>query len=129
MVLLVCLYFLRSSALRRAFWLSSFAGSAAFGGCAVCSRRGNRHCYEIKRSGEFRKKVQDSSSAPGYLTGAAVGEIGDLAGAGCGDSGFDWRVGLFAGFDAIEEILHVVDGAIAEAVCLDDGLSLAGAPS
>src|SRR5882672_7215023 len=54
---------------------------------------------------------------PGYLTGAAVGQIGDLAGAGCGNSGFDWRVGLFAGLDAIEEILQVVDGAIAEAVC------------
>src|SRR5258706_13098702 len=61
---------------------------------------------------------------PGYLTGAAVGQIGDLAGAGCGNSRFDWRVGLFAGLDAIEEILHVVDGAIAEAVCLDDWIVL-----
>src|SRR5208282_2588221 len=56
---------------------------------------------------------------PRDLTGAAVGQIGDVAGAGCGDSGFDGRVGLFAGPDAIEEILHVVDRAVAEALCLD----------
>src|SRR6266481_6885194 len=61
---------------------------------------------------------------PGYLTGAAIGQIGDLTGAGCGNSRFDWRVGLFACLDAIEEILHVVDGAIAEAVCLDDWIVL-----
>src|SRR6266850_963359 len=61
---------------------------------------------------------------PGYLTGTAVGQIGDLAGAGCGNSGFDWRVGLFTGLDAIEEILHVVDGAVTEAVCPDDWIVL-----
>ncbi len=42
-----------------------------------------------------------------------------MASAGCGDSGFDWGVWLFARSDAIEEILNVVDGAVAEAVCLD----------
>ena len=45
-----------------------------------------------------------------------VGEVGDLAGAGRGYTGFDWGVGLFAGFDAVEEILHVGDGAVREAV-------------
>ena len=49
-----------------------------------------------------------------------VGQIGDLACAGCGDSGFDWRVWLFTRLDAVEEILHVGDGAVAEAVCPQD---------
>ena len=50
---------------------------------------------------------------------AAVGQVGNVAGAGCGDSGFDWGVGFLSGSDAIEEILEVVDGAVAEAVCFD----------
>ena len=52
-----------------------------------------------------------------------VGEVGYVAGAGCGDSGFDWGVGLFAGFDAVEEILHVGDGAVLEAVGAEDGIA------
>ena len=59
---------------------------------------------------------------PGDLTGATVGQIRDLPGAGCGDSGFDRRVRLFAALDAVEEVLHVVDGAVAEGVGLEDGI-------
>ena len=51
-----------------------------------------------------------------------IGQVGDLAGAGCGDSGFNGRVRLFARSDAFEEILHVRDGAVAEAVFLEDGI-------
>ena len=45
-----------------------------------------------------------------------VGEIGYVASAGRGDSGFDWGIWLFAGLDAVEEILHMGDGAVLEAV-------------
>ena len=54
-----------------------------------------------------------------------VGEIGDVAGAGGGYAGFDRGVGLFAAADAVEEIFHVVDGAVAEAVGFDDGIVFA----
>jgi len=40
-----------------------------------------------------------------YLASAVVGEVGDVAGAGLRRFRFfDWSVGLFAGFDAVEEI-------------------------
>ncbi len=55
-----------------------------------------------------------------------VGEVGYVAGAGRGDSGFDWGVGLFAGSDAVEEILHVGDGAVLEAVGAEDGIAFGG---
>src|ERR1700719_1850732 len=57
---------------------------------------------------------------PRDLTGATVGQIGDLARASCGDSGFDRCVWLFAALDAVEKVLHVRNGAVAETLCLDD---------
>src|SRR5712672_3621368 len=63
---------------------------------------------------------------PGDLAVAVVGEVGYVAGAGRGDSGFDWGVGLFAGSDAVEEILHVGDGAVLEAVGAEDGIAFGG---
>ena len=62
---------------------------------------------------------------PGDLGVALVGEIGDVAGAGGGDAGFDGGVGLFAAADAVEEIFHVGDGAVAEAFGFDDGIEIA----
>src|SRR5712675_1639660 len=61
---------------------------------------------------------------PGDLAVVVVGEVGYVAGAGCGDSGFDWGVRLFAGLDAVEEILHVGDGAVLKAVGAEDGVTL-----
>src|SRR5712672_1132373 len=63
---------------------------------------------------------------PGDLAVAVVGEVGYVAGAGRGDSGFDWGIGLFAGLDAVEEILHVGDGAVLEAVGAEDGIAFGG---
>src|SRR5712675_2612188 len=63
---------------------------------------------------------------PGDLAVVVVGEVGYVAGAGCGDSGFDWGVGLFAGLDAVEEILHVGDGAVLEAVGAEDRVAFGG---
>lgn len=63
---------------------------------------------------------------PGDLAVAVVGQVGDVAGAGCGDTGFDWGVGLFARLDAVEEILHVGDSAVLEAVGAEDGVAFGG---
>ena len=62
---------------------------------------------------------------PGDLGVALVGEVGDVAGAGGGDAGFDGGVGFFAGADAVEEIFHVGDGAVAETFGFDDGIEVA----
>ena len=43
-----------------------------------------------------------------------------MSSAGCGHPSFDWRVGLFAGADAVEKILYVVDGTVAETVGLEN---------
>src|SRR5260221_603714 len=61
---------------------------------------------------------------PGDLAVAVVGEVGYVAGAGCGDSGLYWSVGIFTGLDAVEEILHVGDGAVLEAVGAEDRVAL-----
>ena len=49
-----------------------------------------------------------------------------MAGAGRGDAGFDGSVGFLAGADAIEEIGHVIDGAVAEGLGFEDRIVLAG---
>jgi len=51
---------------------------------------------------------------PGDLAAAMVGQVGDVAGARCGNSGFDWRVWLFATPHTVEEILHVGDRSVLE---------------
>ena len=56
---------------------------------------------------------------------ALVGQVSDVAGAGGGYAGFDWGVGFFTGADAVEEIFHVVDGAVAEAFGFDYGIEVA----
>src|SRR5579872_5314187 len=63
---------------------------------------------------------------PGDLGVALVGEVGDVAGAGGGDSCFYGGVGFFTRADAVEEIFHVVVGAVAEALGFDDGIEIAG---
>src|SRR5438270_253221 len=45
----------------------------------------------------------------------------------CGrNSGFYWRVGFFASLDALEEILHVIDGAVPIALCAEDRILVPG---
>src|SRR5712692_2030642 len=63
---------------------------------------------------------------PGDLAVAVVGEVGYVAGTGCGDSGLDWGVWVFARLDAVEEILHVGDGAVLEAVGAEDRVAFGG---
>src|SRR5437588_10982742 len=53
---------------------------------------------------------------PRNLAGAVIGQVGDVAGARGGDTSFGRSVWLFARTDAIEEVLQVVDRAVAEAV-------------
>ena len=53
------------------------------------------------------------------------GVIADVAGSGCGHSCFDGGVGVFTGFQAFEEILHVVQGAVVEAFLGHDGILFA----
>jgi len=65
--------------------------------------------------------VQAAASARGLwrprnLAGAVIGQVGDVAGARGGHTSFDRSVWLFARTDTIEEVLQVVDGAVAEAV-------------
>ena len=61
---------------------------------------------------------------PRHLTTAAERQIAEMAGAGGGDPGFYWRIRLFARLDALEEILHMRDGAVTEAVLREDRVLL-----
>ena len=57
-----------------------------------------------------------SSAAMTALTTVVVGQVADVSCTRGGDPGFYRRVRLFARLDALEEILHMCDGAVAEAV-------------
>src|SRR6516162_2003120 len=59
---------------------------------------------------------------PGDCAAAAVSEVGNVAGARGGNAGFDRRIWLFAGPDTVKKVLHVVDGAVAKAFGLHDGI-------
>ncbi len=72
--------------------------------------------FQLRRGSRFWR--------PGDLAVVVVGEVGYVAGAGRGDSGLYWSGGLFAGLDAVEEILHVGDGAVLEAVGAKDRVAL-----
>jgi hypothetical protein len=62
---------------------------------------------------------------PGDGLVAVIGEVGDVAGAGSGNARFDRRVGFLAAAHAVEEIGHVIDGAVAEGFSFEDGIVLA----
>ena len=55
----------------------------------------------------------------------AVGEVGNVAGTGCGYSGFYGCVWFLAGLYAVEEVLHVGVCAVAEAGFGEDGIFFA----
>src|SRR5260370_23241562 len=57
---------------------------------------------------------------PCVLAAVLVGEVADVAGTRGGDPGFYRRGRLFPGLDALEEILHVRNRAVAEVVCRED---------
>jgi len=78
-------------------------------------------------SGEFRKQAQARFFLAARLSDRCrgVGQIGDLGRRGLRQLRFPLaRWAPLAGLDTIEEILHVVDGGLAEAVCLDDRIVL-----
>ncbi len=62
---------------------------------------------------------------PVSLAVAVVGEVGDVAGAGGGYSGLYGGVRLLTAFEAVDEVLHVLDGAVAEAGLGEDGVLFA----
>ena len=59
------------------------------------------------------------------MASVTVGEVGEVSGAGGGYASFDGGVGFFAGLDAVNEVLHVGEGAVAEAVFGEDGVFFA----
>lgn len=54
-----------------------------------------------------------------------VGEVANVASAGCGDSGFDGGVGLLAGLNAVEEVSHVGIGPVLETFFFERGIAVA----
>ena len=52
------------------------------------------------------------------MTAAAIGQVGDLAGAGASDPRLHWRIRFIARLDALKEVLHVGNRSIAEALFL-----------
>src|SRR5690242_17801280 len=89
--------------------------------CVGVPNRPRRKSIGILQSGpkSFRSFAKLGFLRPCDLAVVLVCQIHDLTCASRGNTGLHRSVGLLAALHAVKEILHVVEGSVAETICPD----------